>query len=78
MADYFRSNFYVTTSGNFHDTTLTAALTELGADRIMYSVDYPFEFFEEAAEWFDNVSMSESDRQKIGRINALSLFKLNR
>lgn len=78
LADYFRSNFYVTTSGNFHDTTLTAALAELGADRIMYSVDYPFEYFEEAAEWFDNINISDADRQKIGRLNALSIFKLNR
>ena len=76
LAEYFRSNFYITTSGNFHDSTLVAALTELGADRIMYSVDYPFEYFEEAAQWFDSVAISESDRQKIGRLNALSLFKL--
>ena len=78
LTDYFRSNFYVTTSGNFHDTALTAALTELGADRIMYSVDYPFEYFEEAAEWFDNLDMNDADRQRIGRQNALSLFKLKR
>lgn len=76
LAEYLRSNFYITTSGNFHDSTLVTALTELGADRIMYSVDYPFEYFEEAAEWFDSVAISEADRQKIGRLNALSLFKL--
>jgi 2,3-dihydroxybenzoate decarboxylase len=76
LAEYFRSNFHITTSGNFHDSTLAAALTELGADRIMYSVDYPFEYFEEAAEWFDRAAISEADRQKIGRLNALSLFKL--
>lgn len=76
LAEYFRSNFYITTSGNFHDSTLAAALTELGSDRIMYSVDYPFEYFEQAAEWFDSVAISDADRQKIGRLNALSLFKL--
>jgi 2,3-dihydroxybenzoate decarboxylase len=76
LAEYFRSNFYVTTSGNFHDATLLSALTELGAGRIMYSVDYPFEYFEEAAEWFDRAAISDADRLKIGRLNARALFKL--
>src|SRR4051812_41340781 len=40
---YLRSNWYVTTSGNFHTPTLVDAITELGADRVLFSVDYPFE-----------------------------------
>jgi gamma-resorcylate decarboxylase len=76
LAEYFRSNFYVTTSGNFNDSTLAIALRELGAERILFAADYPFEYFEEAAQWFDNAYISESDRRKIGRLNAEKLFKL--
>lgn len=76
LAEYFRSNFHLTTSGNFHDSTLHTALREVGADRILYSVDYPFEDFDEAAQWFDAADIGESDRLKIGRTNALQLFKL--
>lgn len=46
------------------------------ADRILYSVDYPFEDLAEAAGWFDNVAISEADRLKIGRTNAQKLFRL--
>lgn len=76
LKEYFAANFYLTTSGNFYDGTLLAAMLAVGTDRILYSVDYPFEDFSEAAEWFDHVSISEADRMKIGRQNALDLFGL--
>ena len=76
IRDYFRENFHVTTSGNFHTPSLIAAMAELGADRIMFAADWPFEDIDRAADWFDNCPISENDRIKIGRTNALRLFKL--
>src|SRR5262245_51526019 len=76
VADYFRSNFYITTSGHFSTPALLDCIAEIGADRVMYSVDYPFEDFSDAAEWFDYVEISEADRRAIGRTNAMRLFKL--
>jgi gamma-resorcylate decarboxylase len=76
MRDYFRDNFYVTTSGNFHTPALYNAMLEMGADRIMFSTDWPFENIDHAARWFDACPISENDRMKIGRTNARRLFKL--
>ena len=76
IADYFYANFYVTTSGNFHTQTLLAAMLELGADRVLFSIDWPFENVSHAAEWFDATPISEADRLKIGRTNALKVFRL--
>jgi gamma-resorcylate decarboxylase len=76
MADYFAANFYLTTSGNFRTQTLIDAMLEIGSDRIMFSVDWPFENIDHAAQWFDAASISENDRVKIGRSNAIRLFKL--
>jgi len=76
VADYFRANFHVTTSGHFSTPAMLDAVAELGVDRVMFSVDYPFEDFGEAAEWFDHAEISEADRRKIGRTNAMKLFKL--
>ena len=73
---YLRANFYVTTSGNFHTPTLVQAVTELGVDRVLFSVDYPFEEVADAAGWFDNAEISEADRMKIGRTNAQRFFNL--
>jgi predicted TIM-barrel fold metal-dependent hydrolase len=77
IADYIRENFYVTTSGNFSTSALILTMRELGADRVMFSVDWPFEEIEHAARWFDAVDISESDRLKIGRTNAARLLKLD-
>ena len=76
IADYFNEHFYLTTSGNFRTQTLIDALLEIGADRILFSADWPFENVDHAAEWFDSATISEADRKKIGRDNALKLFKL--
>jgi len=76
MAEYLRSNFYLTTSGNFRTSTLVDAMAEVGADRILFSVDYPFENTVDATTWFDAAEISEADRLKIGRENAAALFHL--
>ncbi|NQV55167.1 MAG: amidohydrolase [Rhodospirillales bacterium] len=77
VADYIQENFHITTSGNFRTQTLIDTLLEVGADRILFSTDYPFEGVEDAALWFDDASISEADRLKIGRTNAQKLFKLD-
>jgi len=76
FTEYLRSNFYVTTSGNFHTNTLKSAIAEIGVDRVLFSVDYPFEECADAASWFDTCEIPESDRVKIGRENAARLFNL--
>jgi predicted TIM-barrel fold metal-dependent hydrolase len=74
LGDYLRTNFYVTTSGNFHTPALNNALTELGTDHVLFSSDYPYESMREAADWFDNAAISEADRRQIGHDNARRLF----
>jgi 2,3-dihydroxybenzoate decarboxylase len=76
MSHYLRENFYITTSGNFYMPALTNVILEVGADRILYSVDYPYEDVVEAREWFDQAPISESDRIKIACTNAQKLFRL--
>ena len=76
VAHYFRSNFHLTTSGNFSTPALKNAIEEMGADRIMFSIDWPFESVEEGCVWFDRAEISEGERTKIGRDNAVKLFGL--
>ena len=76
ICDYFYANFHLTTAGNFRTQTLHVAMMELGSDKIMFSADWPFEDVGQASEWFDHCSISEADRIKIGRTNAMKLFKL--
>jgi gamma-resorcylate decarboxylase len=78
ICDYFRENFYLTTSGHYHTFSLQDSMWEIGVDRIIFATDFPFEDMEEAAAWFDAASINKCDRQLIGRDNALKLFKLDK
>ena len=76
VADYVRNNFVLTTSGNFSTSALNQSIAEIGIERVLWSADYPFEDISDAAEWIDAAPLSEADRQKIVRDNAVKLFKL--
>jgi predicted TIM-barrel fold metal-dependent hydrolase len=76
VSEYFNDNFYVTTSGHFHTRTLFNTISEIGVDRVMFSADYPYEYMEEAATWFDNSLLCHNDALKVGRENAQRLFGL--
>jgi gamma-resorcylate decarboxylase len=77
IAHYLRENFYITTSGAFRTQALIDVITEVGADRVLYSVDYPYEDVGAAAEWFDNAPISEPDRLEIACGNTRQLFSRN-
>lgn len=76
VGHYFRKHFHLTTSGNFSTPALLNAVSEMGADRVMFSVDWPFESVEEGCVWFDRAEIGAIERAKIGRDNAIKLFKL--
>ena len=77
MSDYLRTNFSLTTSGQFRTSSLTTAIAEVGVNRILFAVDYPFEETLDAATWFDALELPEPDLDRIGRLNALRLFSLD-
>ena len=76
LSQYLRENVWLTTSGHFRTQTLIDAMLEIGSDHILFSADWPFENIDHAAQWFDTCSISELDRHKIGRTNAMQLFGL--
>jgi 2,3-dihydroxybenzoate decarboxylase len=74
--DLFCEHFYITTSGNFSDPALLCSVMELGVDRILFSVDYPYEESLEGTEWMKSVPLCARDREKILHVNAARLLKL--
>lgn len=74
FTEYFRENFHITVSGNYCTEALFCAMQVIGADRILFSTDWPFENVDYSAAWMDSVDIGEADRLKIGRTNALRLF----
>ncbi|KAJ9605686.1 hypothetical protein H2200_009535 [Cladophialophora chaetospira] len=72
--EYFAENIWITTSGHFSSATLNFCINQVGADRILFSIDYPFESFEDACGWFDRTDISNADRVKMGKENARRLL----
>ncbi len=78
VADYFKTNIHLTTSGYFTQQPLKCAVDVVGLDRLMYSVDYPFsantrgkKFLEDAASW-----LPAGDLEKLAGGNAAKALRL--
>jgi predicted TIM-barrel fold metal-dependent hydrolase len=69
-------NFWVTISGNYHTPSLVGVILEMGADRILFAADHPFEEMADASTWFDALPISAADSEKIARGNAVRLLGL--
>ena len=74
--EIFCKHFWITTSGNFSDPALLCSVQELGADRIMFAVDWPFVSNKPAVDWALRVPLCQEDREKILSGNAKRLLKM--
>ena len=74
--DVFCEHFWITTSGNFSNPALLCSVMEMGADRVLFSVDYPFVDNPPGVEWMKTVPLGNEDREKILHGNAERLLKL--
>jgi 2,3-dihydroxybenzoate decarboxylase len=76
-SEYLRTNLVITTTGVCQDSALQCAIAELGEDRVMFSVDYPFEDTKESAEWIERTRLTDAQREKICHKNAERILRLD-
>lgn len=76
-SEYFKRNFLITTSGMNDPLVLDYAIKSLGADNIMFAIDYPYQETAEAVTFLDDAPISEADRRKIFETNATKLFGID-
>jgi 2,3-dihydroxybenzoate decarboxylase len=72
----FSQHFYITTSGNFSTPALLCSMMELGVDRILFSVDWPFVLNIPGTKWMNELQLSADDKTKILSGNAKRLLKM--
>ena len=77
VADYFLQQMSITPSGMFTLPPFLLAMQVLGAERILYSVDYPFQDGGQARAFLENAPISPADKEKIAHGNAEKLLKLS-
>jgi predicted TIM-barrel fold metal-dependent hydrolase len=74
--DTFREHFWITTSGNFSTPALLCSVMEMGTDRILFSVDYPFVLNPPGMKWMQDIPLGQEDLAKIYGGNAKRLLRL--
>jgi 2,3-dihydroxybenzoate decarboxylase len=75
---YIKRNIAIKTSGVCSDISLRCAMEAMGSDRVMFSVDYPFEKTDTAVRFLDGANLAEIDRVKVASENAKRIFHLDR
>jgi 2,3-dihydroxybenzoate decarboxylase len=66
----------VATSGNWFEPAFQCTLSAMGAERVLWAVDWPYEANRTGMEFWKNLDLSEADRAKIAHGNAERLLGL--
>ncbi|KAJ7497524.1 amidohydrolase 2 [Mycena latifolia] len=79
LSSYWQTNLFETVSGNFATELLNFHIDQIGLNRIMYSVDYPWVAMEDGEEWLNGLSatMSSEDLLALKRGLAVDVLRLN-
>jgi 5-carboxyvanillate decarboxylase len=75
-SEYFKRNFMITTSGVEDPLALKFCIDKIGADNIMWAIDYPYQESGPATTFMNNAPISDADKEKIFHANAERVFHL--
>ena len=76
ITETYPNHVWVTPSGLFDLLHFQFIHTVIGADRIIWSVDYPYLTLDGTRKFLGKLPVSEQDREKIAHLNAEKLFTL--
>ncbi|HJV85407.1 MAG TPA: amidohydrolase family protein [Noviherbaspirillum sp.] len=76
VTEYLKRNITITTSGTFDTPGLVHAISVMGHERVLFSIDYPYEDAREACDWMDGVDLPYDVKEAIAYTNAKKFLKL--
>jgi 2,3-dihydroxybenzoate decarboxylase/5-carboxyvanillate decarboxylase len=76
MDEYFRRNFVITTSGVEDPLALDYAIRRLGADNVMWAIDYPYQPMRPAVAFMDSAPLDDETKAKVYGGNAERVFRI--
>jgi len=76
VSGYFKRNIYVTFSGVAWEPAIQFCKSTLGADRILYAMDYPYQYQADEVAAQDAMTMSAPDKKAFFQTNAEKVFGL--
>ncbi len=77
-SEYLRENIYVTTSGHPWAPAILFCQQVLGVERVLYAMDYPYQFEADEVIATDNLPIAAEDKKKLFQTNAERVFHLDR
>jgi 5-carboxyvanillate decarboxylase len=75
-SEYFKRNFVITTSGQESHLALDFSIKALGADNVMWAIDYPYQPSAPAVAFMDSAPISDADKAKLYHQNAERIFHI--
>ena len=75
-SDYLKENVWVTTSGMQWAPAILFSQQVLGVDRVLYAMDYPYQFVPEEVKVTDELPISDENKRKLYQLNAEGVFRL--
>lgn len=75
-SDYLRENFYITNSGVAWEHAIKFTQAFMGVDRVMYAMDYPYQYAPDEVNMLDAMDMPLEDKRKFFQTNAEAVFKI--
>ena len=76
-SEYFKTNFYLTTAGMNASAPFDFCVNLLGADRVLFAIDYPYEQTEDATAFIRSAHPSPEVTRQICSGNAEKLFGIH-
>jgi predicted TIM-barrel fold metal-dependent hydrolase len=75
-ADILRENLIITTSGNFSVPSLLCTVQMMGIDKVLFSVDWPYESNQVGVDFLKRIPFCADDLEKIAFRNAERVLRL--
>ncbi|MBC7987688.1 MAG: amidohydrolase [Sphingomonadaceae bacterium] len=73
---YFFNNIWITTSGEAWEPAIKFCIEQLGPERVLYAMDYPYQQSPDEVAVYDRLAISDERKKMLMQTNAERVFRL--
>ena len=73
---YFRNNIWITTSGVAWEPAIKFCMEQLGPDRVLYAMDYPYQQSSDEVAAYDRMAIDPKEKKMLMEDNARHVFRI--
>ena len=76
ISHYFRNNIWITTSGVAWEPAIRFCMEQLGPERVLYAMDYPYQQSSDEVAAYDRMELHPEHKKMLMQTNAEHVFRL--